>query len=157
MGKRVGVALLAGMMTVSFAACGSGGTAEKENSSSNSSSSNSLTVAIWDTYQEPGLKKIMSDFTEETGIEVDIQVTPWDQYWTMLEAGATGGSLPDMFWITEADKYIEYDMLMNLTDRIAESDTIDMDNYLSDVAEIYQDGDGRMTKIQTMRSGLYRI
>lgn len=153
MGKRVGAVLLAGMMTLHLAACGSGSATENENNSSTSStsstSSNSLTVAIWDTYQEPGLKKIMNDFTEETGIEVNIQVTPWDQYWTMLEAGATGGTLPDVFWMhtTEADKYIEYDMLMNLTERIKESDTIDMDNYLSDIAEIYQDSDGNQYAI----------
>ncbi len=62
-------------------------------------SSGTLTVAIWDKNQEPGLTKIMADFTKETGIKTQIQVTPWDQYWTMLEAGATGGSLPDVFWM----------------------------------------------------------
>lgn len=27
-----------------------------------------------------------------------IQVVSWDAYWTMLEAGATGGSYPDETW-----------------------------------------------------------
>ena len=35
----------------------------------------------------------MADFTEETGIAVEMQVVPWDQYWTLLEAGAQGGDL----------------------------------------------------------------
>jgi len=33
-----------------------------------------LSVSIWDTNQEPGLKEIMDDFTKETGIETKISV-----------------------------------------------------------------------------------
>ena len=38
----------------------------------------------------------MDDFTEETGIKTDIQITPWKDYWTMLEAATTGGNMPDV-------------------------------------------------------------
>ncbi len=90
-----------------------------------------LSVAIWDTNQEPGLKEIMADFTAETGIEVNIQVTPWQQYWTMLEAGATGGTLPDVFWMhtNEFSRYAEYEMLLDITDRVAASEVLDMTKF----------------------------
>ena len=58
-----------------------------------------LSVSIWDTNQEPGIKEILADFTEKTGIKTEISVVKWDEYWTMLEAGAQGGSLPDVFWM----------------------------------------------------------
>ena len=50
-----------------------------------------LSVSIWDTNQEPGIKEILADFTEKTGIKTEISVVKWDEYWTMLEAGAQGG------------------------------------------------------------------
>lgn len=98
-----------------------------------------LTVAIWDTNQEPGLTEILKEFTAETGINAQIQVTPWDQYWTMLEAGATGGSLPDVFWMhsNEIARYSEYEMLLDLTDRIKASDKLEMDKFPAEIVEIY--------------------
>ncbi len=102
-------------------------------------SPDTLTVAIWDTNQEPGLTKIIDDFTAKTGIKAKIQVTPWDQYWTMLEAGATGGSLPDVFWMhsNEITKYEEYGMLLDLTDKIKASKTLDMTKFPQDIVSIY--------------------
>jgi len=102
-------------------------------------SKDTLTVAIWDTNQEPGLTKILADFTAATGIKAEIQVTPWTQYWTMLEAGATGGTLPDVFWMqsNEITRYSEYELLLDLTDRIAASEKIDMSKFPEDIINIY--------------------
>lgn len=121
---------------------GSQGTAQPAESTGEtegSGSSGTLTVAIWDKNQEPGLTEIMNDFTRETGINTQIQVTPWDQYWTMLEAGATGGSLPDVFWMhsNEIARYAQYEMLLDLTDRIKSSDKLEMDKFPQDIVNIY--------------------
>lgn len=99
----------------------------------------SIVLAIWDKIQEPGLRKICDDFTAETGIAVDIQITPWDQYWTMLEAGATGEALPDVFWmhVREIEKYARADMLLDLNANIEASDKISLDNYFEDVTAVY--------------------
>ncbi len=127
---RVTAVLLAGIMAFSLAACGGGGS---------SGSGDALTVAIWDSNQEPGISEIMADFTEETGIETQIQVISWDEYWTLLSAGAQGDSLPDVFWMhsNEAERYMSNDMLLDLTDRIADSDLIDMEKYPEDIVELY--------------------
>jgi|GEM_PF-2955076 len=67
-----------------------------------------LSVSIWDTNQEPGLKEIMDDFTKETGIETKISVVRWADYWTAMEAAAQGGALPDVFWMhsNESERYM---------------------------------------------------
>ena len=116
--RKVAALSLASVMALSLAACGgnSGGDskgsddssaktegegdkAEGEKSDSGSSSDAELSVSIWDTNQEPGIKEILADFTEQTGIKTKLSVVKWDEYWTMLEAGAQGGSLPDVFWM----------------------------------------------------------
>lgn len=103
-------------------------------------STDKLIVAIWDTNQEPGLTQIIADFTAATGIEAEIQVTPWDQYWTMLEAGATGGALPDVFWMhsNEIARYSEYELLLDLSSRIEKSTTLDMSKFPKEITDIYK-------------------
>lgn len=99
-----------------------------------------LTVAIWDNGQRAGLEEIMNDFTEATGIKTEIQVVEWGSYWTLLEAGASGGEMPDVFWMhsNEAVRYMANDILLDLTDKIAESDKLEMDKFPEDIREMYQ-------------------
>lgn len=117
----------------------SAGETKAAESAAEAASEGTLTVAIWDKNQEPGLTEIIKDFTAETGIKAQIQVTPWEQYWTMLEAGATGGSLPDAFWMhsNEIARYSEYEMLLDLTDRIKSSEKLEMDKFPEEIVEIY--------------------
>jgi multiple sugar transport system substrate-binding protein len=151
--KKALAATLAATMMLSLAACGSTGSTDDSSSSSDASTSSSdvtLTVAIWDTNQEPGLREIMDDFTAETGINVDIQITPWKDYWTMLEAATTGGNMPDVFWMhsQQIGTYSEYDdILLDLSDKIAESDIIDLSKFQSDIVELYGTEDGRQLGI----------
>ena len=99
--KKLAALSLAGAMVLSTAACGGGsgdsGSSDGDSGSSGGSDGGELSVSIWDTNQEPGINEILADFTEETGIKTKLTVVKWDEYWTMLEAGAQGGSLPDVF------------------------------------------------------------
>ncbi len=158
--KKVIAALLASVLTVSLIGCG--GTAQtaapteepaaeapaaEEPAADDTAaetpaadaSGDALTIAIWDSNQEPGLTQIVNDFTAKTGIEAKIQVTPWNEYWTMLEAGATGGTLPDVFWMhsNEFTKYAEYDMLLDISDKISSSSVLEMNEFPSDIVELY--------------------
>lgn len=151
--KKVLSALLSAAMVMSLAACGgSGSSGGSESSGGDTGSENSgssdttLTVAIWDKNQEPGLREIMDDFTEETGIKADIQITPWKDYWTMLEAATTGGNMPDVFWMhsQQIGTYAQYDdVLLDLTDKIEESDLIDLSKYPEDIVKLYENEDGK--------------
>lgn len=135
--KKILAATLAGIMTLSLAACGGNGSSEN---SGGTDSSKPLTVAIWDNTQQPGIAEILSDFTKETGIKTELQVVPWNEYWTLLESGATGGDMPDVFWMhsNESQKYMAGEVLLDLTDKIEASTEIDLNNYYQDITELYQ-------------------
>ena len=84
------VLLVFGMMM--FAGCGQ--------ESSSGSGNVKITYAIWDKNQKPGMDAIAEEFHKENPeITVEVQVIPWGQYWTKLEASATSDTMPDVFWM----------------------------------------------------------
>ena len=103
-----------------------------------------LSITIWDEGQRPGLQQIVDEWSEQSGVKATIQVVDWNDYWTLLEAGATGGELPDVFWMHSnvAQKYMENDQLLDLTDLIAGSDKIDLNNYYEGIVKLYE-SDGK--------------
>ena len=134
--------LLTGAMVFTMAGCGSGDSSSGDSADKKSESDSGdveLSVTIWDSNQEPGLTEIMNDFTEKTGIKTKVSVVKWDEYWTLLESGASGGSLPDVFWMhsNESQRYMSNDMLLDLTDKIAERSEIDPANYPEDIWGLY--------------------
>ncbi len=146
--KKVMALALASAMVLSMTACGGssdegkkeeGTEAGKDSGKDSDSKDVELAVSIWDANQEPGIKEILADFTKETGIKTKLSVVKWEEYWTMLEAGAQGGSLPDVFWMhsNESERYMSNNMLLDLTDKIAESDKIDPENYPEDIWGLY--------------------
>ena len=98
-----------------------------------------LQVNIWDNNQLAGLQQIADEWTEESGVKVTINVVDWDNYWTLLEAGASGGQMPDVFWMhsNTAQMYMENDLLLKLDDFIAEDDAIDLASYYEGVLNLY--------------------
>ena len=139
--KRIAALVLVMLMAFSLIACGSGG-----NGGSSSGDPNTLTINIWDSNQQEGLQKIADKWSETSGIAAKIEVVDWDNYWTLLEAGASGGEMPDVFWMhsNTAQMYMENDILLDLTDYIANDDAIDMDNYYEGVAKLYTRSDGNI-------------
>ena len=139
--KRISVMLLAAAAAAALTACGQGKESqEKETGSKTEEKSDDvLSVMTWDDNQAKGLQKILDDFTEETGIKAETGVVKWDEYWTMLDAGARGGTLPDVFWMhsNEAERYMTNGLLLDLTDEIESSDKIDLANYPEDIVELY--------------------
>ena len=117
---------------------------EAEPESIGSSVEGELSVTIWDEGQRPGLQEIVDEWSAQSGVKATIQVVDWNNYWTLLEAGATGGELPDVFWMHSnvAQKYMENDQLLDLTDKIAASDKIDLKNYYEGIVKLYQ-SDGK--------------
>lgn len=136
--KILSITLLSALM-LTLTSCVSRKPSTNDNEPNTPQATDKIVMAIWDKNQLNGIQEITKDFTEETGIKVDIQVTPWEQYWTMLEAGATGGQLPDVFWMhsNEFAKYAEYDMLLDLTDKIKSSEKIDLNKYPKDIVDLY--------------------
>lgn len=139
--KRISVMLLAAAAAAALTACGQGKESQEKETGSKTEvkSDDVLSVMTWDDNQAKGLQKILDDFTEETGIKAETGVVKWDEYWTMLDAGARGGTLPDVFWMhsNEAERYMTNGLLLDLTDEIESSDKIDLANYPEDIVELY--------------------
>lgn len=145
--KKLLALVMACVMIMALAACGANGANEtaagtKPAGDKPAPADNEevvLSVSIWDSVQEPGIKEILDDFTEATGIKTKVSVVKWSEYWTMLEAGAQGGSLPDVFWMhsNESERYMSNGMLLDLTDRIAASEKIQVENYPSEIWNLY--------------------
>ncbi|MDO4548493.1 MAG: sugar ABC transporter substrate-binding protein [Clostridia bacterium] len=99
-----------------------------------------ITFAFWDTNQEPGMRAIADAYTEmHPNVTIETQVTPWDEYWTKLEASAQGGAMPDVFWMhsNQFYKYADAGTMLNLNDL-----NYDYSPYPSGVTALYNfDGD----------------
>lgn len=99
-----------------------------------------ISYACWDSGQAEKLKQVAAEFEEANpGIRIDIQVNGWNDYWTALEAAATGGSLPDTFWMHSNNiyYYAANDQLLDLTDYIAQSSEVDLAKYPGGLKDIY--------------------
>lgn len=116
------------MMTGSLAACTESGAADPD---SGSGKKKKITFAIWDEVQKPVFDEIVANFEEENpDIDVELQLTPWSQYWTKLDAAMGADSAADVFWMnTYLPKYAEAGVLEPLDDYI-EKDQIYMEDYV---------------------------
>lgn len=134
--KKLLALVLAMAMALTLVACGGGG---GNTNGDAGGKAKELTVAIWDENQRKGLQTIADEWTEQSGVKVNINVVEWDSYWTLLEAGASGGTMPDVFWMHSnmAQVYMENDQLLNLDDYIANDDAIDLKNYYEGIVNLY--------------------
>ena len=146
--KKLVAFLLAAMMCVTaLTACGgSGGSSDSGSSSGSGEKAKSITVNIWDSNQQKGIQEIADKWTETSGVKVNVEVVDWDNYWTLLEAGASGGTMPDVFWMhsNTAQMYMENDILLKLNDYIEKDKTIDMSKYYEGVKNLYTRTDGNI-------------
>nr|WP_260986857.1 extracellular solute-binding protein [Paenibacillus terrae] len=128
------------MLTLLLSGCGAGNSASDSSNEPESASGNvTLTYGLWDQVQQPAMEKIIAKFEEQhPDIHVEIKLTPWNEYWTKLETAATGGNLPDVFWINGASlpKYASNNQLLNLDD-YAKDTSLDFGNYPQGLVDIY--------------------
>ena len=113
--------LFFGILTLTLlVACGG------KSDTASSSNETILKFQIWDTNQKSGMEKMAEAFTKENPtIKVEVEVTPWDQYWTKLQAAATGGNMADIFWMHPDQIYTfeEGGAMLDLTEKIKENKT----------------------------------
>lgn len=99
-----------------------------------------ITYAVWDSHQADLLQTVADEFHQANpDITIEIQVNAWSDYWTALEAAATGGSLPDTFWMHSNNIYYygSNDQLLDLSAYIEGSDLVDLSNYPQGLNDIY--------------------
>lgn len=99
-----------------------------------------ISYACWDSNQGELLRTVAKEFEKENPhIKVDIQINSWDNYWTALEAAATGGALPDTFWMHSNNIYYygANDQLKDLTPYIEKSGKVKLSDYPEGLVKIY--------------------
>jgi len=124
--------LTVAIVMIALPACGGGSESSGENVV--------LRYAIWDENQAPAMRQIAKQFTKDNeNVQVKIEVTPFDQYFTKLEAAAQGGALPDVFWLSadSIELFASNDQLLPLTDRIEDAN-VDLGNYPSPLVDLYE-------------------
>ena len=102
-----------------------------------------ISYAIWDRNQAPGMQAIIERFEElNPDIKVSLEVSTWSDYWTRLEAAATGGAMPDVFWMhaNHIRKYAENNMLLPIGVRVKADPDLDYSNYPVGVTKVYEIG-----------------
>ncbi len=151
--KKLTALFMTAAMALSLAACGAApaaGGAEApapadtaEAPAADAGSGNfkvdAITVNIWDNNQLAGIQQIADEWSATSGVKVNIDVIDWNNYWTLLEAGASGGEMPDVFWMhsNTAQMYMENDLILNLDDYIANDPNMDLSNYYEGIVELY--------------------
>src|SRR3954452_8527583 len=86
--------LLGALLAVS--ACSGGG----DKPAADPNAKVTLSYGVWDANQKPVMESLATEFTKtHPNITVQVQLTPWADYWTKLKAAATGGAAPDVFWM----------------------------------------------------------
>lgn len=150
--KKLLALVMALAMVLSLVACGgsssssSSGGAADGSAAAAASSGDTIKINIWDNNQKDGIQQICDDWTALGNPKVTVEVVDWDNYWTLLEAGASGGQMPDVFWMhsNTAQMYMENDLLLKLNDYIDADESINMDNYYEGIRNLYTRSDGNI-------------
>lgn len=110
MKKRMIAGLMAVLMTMSLAACGSsagssdasgtGSAATSDNSAAQAASGDKVTLSLcwWGNQTRNDVTKKAVDLYMEQNpnVEIKVEFTDWSGYWDKLSAMAAGGNLPDI-------------------------------------------------------------
>lgn len=62
-----------------------------------------VSFRLWDPQAADAYEASFAEFERETGIEVDVEVVPWADYWEQLRVDVAAGAAPDIFWINAAN------------------------------------------------------
>jgi len=98
-----------------------------------------ITFGMWDENQKPTYEQIIAKFMEENpNIKVELILTPWDQYWTKLDAAAGAKNDPDVYWMNVyMPKYADAGVLEPLDSYIA-ADKVDLSLWAEGAVSMYQ-------------------
>ena len=98
-----------------------------------------ITYAFWDATQQDAIEANIAGFNEEyPNITVNLDVTPWEGYWTKVQTQATSNSLPDLFWLNGPNfqLYASNDKVEPITGEV-EAGAIDPANYPESLVDLY--------------------
>lgn len=62
-----------------------------------------LRMRVWSESAATAYETSLTAFTEATGIDVELEVLGWEDYWTQLPLDVASGDLPDVLWMNTAN------------------------------------------------------
>lgn len=80
---------------------------------------------IWDSGQKAGMEAMAKAYMEDhPGVEIEVQATGWDEYWTKLEGSAISNTMPEIFWMhsNQMYKYADNGILADCSDIVNAAD-----------------------------------
>lgn len=130
---------LYGLIGMGMVGCGN---AEKANSEGEDGKSDgevtTITFSLWDEIQSVTYEKIIDAFEEEhPEIHVEMQLTPWDQYWTKFDAAAGANQAADTFFMNvNYAKYLEAGVMESIQPWI-EKDGFDTSGFTPALVDLF--------------------
>ena len=141
--SRWAAALAAGIgLTVVIAGCSSGSGGADQAGGYTPPDKNltaEITYAFWDATQQDAIEANIAGFNEEyPNITVNLDVTPWEGYWTKVQTQATSNTLPDLFWLNGPNfqLYASNDKIEPITSQV-DAGLIDPANYPESLVDLY--------------------
>jgi multiple sugar transport system substrate-binding protein len=125
--------MLAAALAVTAAGCGA------DEPGAGADEKVTLSYAVWDKNQVPVMEELAAAFTKDhPNITINVQLTPWADYWTKLRAAVTGGAAPDVFWMNgpNIQLYADNGVIMPLADKVAEA-KLDLGVYPKALVDLY--------------------
>lgn len=134
--RRIGIVLvgIGALVLTTAAGCG------RSNGANNDTNAKvALSYAVWDKTQVPAMQQLATTFTQShPNITVNVQLTPWEDYWTKLKAAVTGGAAPDVFWMNGPNfqLYASNGVIKPLDTEIS-SGKVDLTRYPKSLVDLY--------------------
>ncbi|MFC5500695.1 ABC transporter substrate-binding protein [Lysinimonas soli] len=128
-------------VTVMLAGCASASTSAGTGgySAPSKTLSANITYALWDQTQVKAINANIAGFNKlYPNIHVNVDVTPWADYWTKIQTEATSNTLPDLFWMNgpNAKLYEANGKIEPITGEVA-AGAINPSNYPKSLDELY--------------------
>lgn len=123
-------------------ACGSKGGSQAASTSYSPAPTDvkaNLTYAFWDQTQREAIEANLTGFTKQyPGVTVNLDVTPYAQYFTKLQTQASSNTLPDLFWLNGPNfqLYADNGKLAPITG-VVKNGAIDLANYPKPLVNLY--------------------
>lgn len=143
--SRTRRAIGASAVVALFALAGCGGASDGDDASDapDTPPAETTTLTVW-VMGDSGarLEEALAPFTDETGIEVDVQAIPWDNVNDRLTTAVASGEGPDVTQIglSHLAAFLEAGVLEDLSGHLADHPNLDPANFPSAVADLNPDG-----------------
>ena len=103
--RQVALALAGTLVLTGLAGCGQKESGDSEGSAKKSDVT--LTIAAAQDWVKDWDRKVAEDFTKETGIKIDFQLNPNDQYVNIVKAKLASGEGVDIFYANTGQGVLE--------------------------------------------------